>query len=67
MFHWKKADDVAPAPITPDCPSCGKPMQFTRTIPKLGSVPEMRCHECKPCGVGLIEEVELEILETAAP
>ena len=66
MFHWKK-EVVGPAPIAPDCPSCGQPMQFTRSIPKLGSVPEMHCHECKPCGVGLIEEVDLEILATAAP
>jgi len=36
---------------TPLCASCGKPMRFVRSIPRLAALPELRSYECKPCGV----------------
>ena len=43
---------------TPLCASCGKPMHFVRSIPRLAALPELRTYECKPCGVTYTAAVE---------
>ena len=35
----------------PDCPSCGRPMRFTRAVPRVASLPELRTYKCNQCGV----------------
>jgi len=42
----------------PACPSCGKPMRFTRAVPRIAALPELRTYECKQCGVTLTEADE---------
>lgn len=42
----------------PLCPSCGRPMRFVRSLPRLGALPELRTFECKACGVTYTEAVE---------
>jgi hypothetical protein len=43
-------------PNEPTCPSCGKRMRHTRTIPQLRTLPELRCYDCRLCNLGLTEE-----------
>jgi rubredoxin len=45
---------------TPLCPSCGRPMQFVRAVPRFAALPELRTYECKGCGVTYTEAVEVE-------
>jgi uncharacterized Zn finger protein len=33
-----------------ECPSCGNPMRFSRSIPRSG-LPDLRTFECRECGV----------------
>ena len=33
----------------PLCPHCRKPMDFVRSVPKIGALPELRTYQCKPC------------------
>jgi hypothetical protein len=40
---------------TPLCPNCCKAMQPTRTIPRLGGLPQLNVYSCKPCGVAYAE------------
>jgi ribosomal protein L37AE/L43A len=58
-----KGDEMIARPNTdnPHCPSCGKPMQLTRTILKSGDLPELRSWECKGCGVHFTGEHTLPI------
>ena len=43
---------------TPICPSCGKPMSFSRAIPRFGPHPELTTYSCKLCGVAVTEADE---------
>jgi rubredoxin len=45
---------------TPLCPSCSRPMQFVRAVPRFAALPELRTYECKACGVTYTEAVEVE-------
>jgi len=40
------------------CQHCGEPLRVTRTIPKLGGLPELRMFRCDECGRVASEEVE---------
>jgi len=44
---WPMHDDHRPP--APLCPRCRKPMDFVRSIPKVGALPELRTYQCKPC------------------
>jgi ribosomal protein L37AE/L43A len=35
----------------PACPSCGRPMHFARSVPRIGAQPELWTYECRVCGV----------------
>ena len=37
------------------CPSCGRPMELTRTIPGSPGLSEMQTYGCKECGVWVTE------------
>jgi ribosomal protein L37AE/L43A len=50
-----------PNPDIPACPSCGGPMRLTRTIPKLGGLPELRIWECAGCAVHFTGEHTLPV------
>ena len=52
------ATRIKPAVEGPLCPSCGRPMRFVRSVPRLGALPELRTFECKACGVTYTEAVE---------
>ena len=41
---------------SPICPLCGQPMQFARSIPGIGGLPELRTYDCKAC-----KSVETEV------
>jgi len=45
-----------------ECPSCGNPMRFSRSILRLG-LPDLRTFECKGCGVVSTEAAKAEVLE----
>ncbi len=51
----------------PTCPSCGRRMWHKRTVPRLSTLPELRCYECRSCNLGLTEEYIADgVLEEAA-
>ena len=51
----------------PSCPTCRIRMRHTRTVPRFGTLPELRCYECRLCNLGLTEEViPYEVVERAA-
>jgi len=43
--------------IKPDrsCPTCGKPMRFARSTPKIGAFPELKTYDCRECGIAITE------------
>ena len=45
------------AVCAPACLSCGHPMLYTRTIPRL-RLPKLQCYECHRCRLGVTEEYE---------
>jgi hypothetical protein len=45
------------------CPSCGEPMRFTRTVPKVGNLPEMQTFECRLCRLAVTAEQVRGIME----
>ncbi len=47
-----------PERVTPTCLSCGKPMQFIRTVPGIGGLPELRVYSCRQCGISFTEADE---------
>jgi hypothetical protein len=54
-------------PNRPTCPSCRIRMRHTRTIPRMSTLPELRCYECRLCRLGLTEEcIAVEVSEEAA-
>jgi hypothetical protein len=54
-------------PNEPACPGRGKRMRHTRTIPRLRTLPELHCYECRLCNLGLTEEyIPDGVLEEAA-
>jgi hypothetical protein len=50
---------------SPDCLSCGGPMRFARSIPRLGGSSELWTFQCRPCGLAVTEAMG-EVLEMAA-
>ena len=38
-----------------DCPGCGNTMRFSRCVPRLGILPELRIFSCRACGVVVSE------------
>jgi hypothetical protein len=40
------------------CPRCDRPMKFVISIPKLGSIPELRIFSCGFCGELETKEIE---------
>jgi hypothetical protein len=48
-------------PHIPDCPSCGKPMRLSRTIPKLDDLPELGNWACVGCGVHFTAQRDLPV------
>ena len=40
----------------PVCIGCGQSMQFTRIIPRVRLLAELRCYECRRCRLGVTEE-----------
>ena len=56
-LHWySNAGRFDRHVITPACLCCGQPTQYTRTIPRLRRLPELRCYECRRCHLGVTEE-----------
>ena len=47
----------------PCCPSCGAAMRYTRSVPKLGGLPELQTFECRAYGVSITEAAEPKALE----
>jgi hypothetical protein len=47
-----ESERTKPAPA---CPSCGRLMRFTQSVPALEGFPELRVHECRACGVTVTE------------
>jgi hypothetical protein len=45
------------------CPSCGEPMRFARTVPKVGDLPEMQTFECRLCRLAVTAEQVRSIME----
>ncbi len=45
------------------CPSCGEPMRYTRTVPKVGDLPEMQTFECRLCRLAVTAEQVRGIME----
>ena len=45
------------------CPSCGEPMRFARTVPKVGELPEMQTFECRLCRLAVTTEQVRGIME----
>jgi len=43
------------AKLAPPCPSCGRPMGLTRTIPGSPGLSELQTYGCKACGVWVTE------------
>ncbi len=41
--------------LEPMCPSCGKPMGLSRTIPASAGFRELRTFGCRSCGVWVTE------------
>jgi endogenous inhibitor of DNA gyrase (YacG/DUF329 family) len=52
--------------LAPRCPNCGKPMQQTNTIPKLGGLPELVTFACRECGEVVTEAARVDFLARAA-
>jgi len=44
--------------LQPACPSCGRPLRFTRTTPQYGGYTDLRTYGCQQCGVWLTEAVD---------
>ena len=34
----------------PDCPTCRKPMALARSVPRVGTMPEIESFKCGTCG-----------------
>ncbi len=45
------------------CPCCGELMRLTRTVPKVGDLPEMQTFECRLCRLAVTAEQVRGILE----
>jgi hypothetical protein len=41
--------------VRPACPSCGKALQLSRTMPGSKGVPDLRTYACRECGLWLTE------------
>jgi predicted RNA-binding Zn-ribbon protein involved in translation (DUF1610 family) len=41
--------------VWPACPSCGKVLQLSRTMPGSRGVPDLRTYACRECGLWLTE------------
>jgi hypothetical protein len=50
---------------TPACPSCGKPVRFTRAILQPDGLPELRTYDCKGCGVAMTAAQDSQLVPTA--
>ena len=48
----------SPTSAAPVCPRCGKPMRFARSIPGIGSLPELWTFECRECAEATTEAKE---------
>jgi hypothetical protein len=42
----------------PACPSCGRMLSLTRTIPRMNGLAELRTYGCKECGVWVTEAAD---------
>jgi hypothetical protein len=51
---------------TPRCPGCAGRMLFTRSIPRVGGVPELLIFECRRCGVFYTEEAKASSIDLSA-
>jgi hypothetical protein len=45
-------------PNAPLCPMCARVMKLSRTMPRVGGLPELQTFECRPCAVVFTEPVE---------
>ncbi len=43
------------ATLAPRCPSCGRPMHLTRTVPRSGGLADLPVFKCGECGVWVTE------------
>jgi hypothetical protein len=44
--------------LKPACPSCGKPLRITRSMPWPSERTDLRTYGCQQCGVWLTEAVD---------
>jgi hypothetical protein len=44
--------------LQPACPSCGRMLCFTRTIPGTNGLAELRTYGCRECGVWVTEAAD---------
>jgi hypothetical protein len=44
--------------LQPACPSCGKPLRITRSMPRPGGRIDLRTYRCQQCGVWLTEAAD---------
>jgi hypothetical protein len=52
VSHYWAVDGEIPKHL---CPSCGRPMGLTRTVPAAPGYSELRTYGCRECGVWLTE------------
>jgi hypothetical protein len=45
-------------PLQPACPSCGRMLCLTRTIPRTNGLSELRTYGCRECGVWVTEAAD---------
>ena len=44
--------------LQPACPSCGRMLGLTRTIPGTNGLPELRTYSCRECGLWVTEAAD---------
>jgi transposase-like protein len=65
---WDEANvDHAATDCLTACPSCGAPMRFLRTVPRLRGLPELQTFECRPCGLAVTAEQVLQFPKLLLP